>query len=154
MAERVVLSWQLDRADAAEHAELARRVRDLPKGAAEPAAPPRVLRKVLADDPDPEPDGKPRPGRGPTGWPGWSPPPAAAGGGTGDTGKVSGKLTAGTSRPGGWAWDVELPMVRLLGMTDRPAAARSPCEACPHRRGAQFGSSAVDGGGGPPDGAG
>ncbi|MFO0887833.1 MAG: hypothetical protein U0790_01675 [Isosphaeraceae bacterium] len=155
LAERAVkLSWQLDRADAAEHAELTRRVRDLPKerggaGAAAPPSAPQGAGRRPGSRAGRQAAARSRRLAGPAGV-----HRARLPGGCWRPGKVFREADRGEEPARRLAWDVELPMVRLLSAADRPAAARSRCEACPHRRGAQFGAGAVDGGGGPPDGAG
>jgi hypothetical protein len=127
LAERAArLSWQLDRADAHERAELARRVREVPKErersrrrrAAE------LLRKVLAPDAlTLVPGAKPGPGR--ADWIGRLEASAHGCRALLDAWDgVAEKLSAPSTKPGGWAEGVRDSILRLLGVDDRDQAAR------------------------------
>jgi hypothetical protein len=127
LAERAAkLSWQLDRADAAEHAELTRRVREVPRererSRRRRAA--GLLRKVLAHDAL-APDAAAQPGPGRAAW--IERLEASAHGCRALLEAWDGvvhKLAAPSARPGGWAAEVRESMLRLLGVDDCDAARR------------------------------
>jgi hypothetical protein len=125
LAERAAkLSWQLDRADACEHAVLAKRTREAPreKERSRRRRASEQLRLLLAPDPQ-EPVAKPKRSRldrlarlkaSAHGcralFEAWS--------------GVAQRLADGGSRPGGWASEVQDAMLRLLGVANPAEAAR------------------------------
>ena len=124
LAERAAkISWQLDRADAAEHAELARRVREIPK---ERGAVPAATRGGAGPD-------DPRAGSGGAG----RASQAVAGGSAGAAGVLGARLPGAAGGVGdarrpalrnrrrGPRRRVGEQMVRLLGAADLGDAARS-----------------------------